>query len=200
MTTIPVASRPVLADLLTRSGSSAVRSAVVNTVLVLTGTALVALLGQVAVPLPFTPVPLTLGTFGALVVGASLGPARAAASLGLYLVAGVAGVGWFADGASGWMFASFGYIIGFLVAGVVAGALARRGADRNVWATIGVMLAGAGIVYLFGLPWLAVFLGVDLPTALQLGLVPFLIGDVIKAVLAALLLPGAWALTARLRP
>lgn len=168
--------------------------------LVLTGTALVAVLNQIAIPLPFTPVPITLGTFGALVVGAGLGPARATASLGLYLVAGTLGVGWFADGASGWQFASFGYVIGFLAAGVAAGALARRGADRNVSGTIGVMLAGAGIVYLCGVPWLAVFLQVDVATALELGVVPFLIGDAIKAVFAALLLPGAWALIARLRP
>lgn len=190
----------VLADFVTQSRIGRAYAVAVNVLLVLTGTALVAVANQIAIPLPFTPVPLTLGTFGALVVGASLGPVRAFASLGLYLIAGVAGVSWFADGAHGWQFASFGYIIGFLAAGAVVGALARRGLDRSVWGTIGAMVTGAVVVYAFGIPWLAVFLQVDLATALELGAVPFLIGDAIKALVAAALLPGAWALIARLRP
>lgn len=200
--TSPVLKRPVLADLVPAANASVTArasSAVVNTLLVLAGTALVAVLAQVAVPLPFTPVPLTLGTFGALVVGAALGPLRATASLALYLLAGVAGVGWFAGGAHGWQFASFGYILGFVVAAAMAGGLARRGADRSVWGTIGVMLLGGAVVYAFGVPWLAIYLGVGPAAALQLGVVPFLVGDAIKAVLAAVLLPGAWALVGRVR-
>ncbi|WP_199916507.1 biotin transporter BioY [Miniimonas sp. S16] len=188
--------RPVLADLVP-AGAGRARGAAVTAALVLAGTALVAVLSQVAVPLPFTPVPLSLGTFGVLVVGAALGPARATASLGLYLLAGVAGVGWFAGGASGWQFASFGYLLGYVVAAAVVGALARRGADRSVWGTIGAMLAGNVTVYAFGVPWLSAYLGVDLPTALGLGVVPFLLGDTVKAIVAAVLLPSAWALVRR---
>ncbi|ACQ80581.1 BioY protein [Beutenbergia cavernae DSM 12333] len=184
--------RLVLGDLLP---ASRVRDAA----LVLAGTGVVAALAQVAIPLPFTPVPLTLGTFGALVVGAALGPARAAASLALYMLAGVAGVGWFAGGASGWQFASFGYVLGFLLAGVLVGRLARAGADRKPLATIGAMLLGSVVVYACGVPWLMAFLGVDLPEALRLGVVPFLAGDAIKSVLAAVVLPGTWAVVSRVR-
>lgn len=192
--------RPVLADLLpTAAHLTRVRSAVVQLLLVLTGTALVALAAQVAIPLPFTPVPLSLGTFAVLVVGAGLGPARATASLALYLLAGVAGVGWFAGGASGWHFASFGYVLGFVVAAALVGRLARRGADRTVASAIGVMLAGGAVIYAFGVTWLMLYTGMGLGAALLAGLVPFLVGDLIKTVAAALLLPGAWALVARVR-
>ncbi|GMA31042.1 biotin transporter BioY [Litorihabitans aurantiacus] len=195
MTTAAVTPRPaprVLADLV---ATSRVR----DVALVLGGTAFVALASQVLIPLGFTPVPLSLGTFGALVVGAALGPVRATASLGLYLLAGIAGVGWFAEGASGWQFASFGYLLGYVMAAALVGGLARRGGDRRPLATIGLMLLGGAVIYAAGVPWLMAFLGVDLATALGLGVVPFLIGDAIKAVVAALLLPGSWALVRRLR-
>ncbi|WP_098468885.1 biotin transporter BioY [Serinibacter salmoneus] len=212
MTTIgaPLPARgPVLADLLpaaarpgsprTRARSAVARAAAVNAALVLTGTLLVAGLSQVLVPLPFTPVPLSLGTLGALLVGAALGPARAAASLGIYLAAGILGVGWFAGGASGWAFASFGYLLGFLAASVVVGAMARRGADRSVWRSIGIGLIGGAIVYAFGVPWLMVFTGSSLGEALVMGVAPFVLGDAIKAAIVAIVLPSAWALLARTR-
>lgn len=194
----PATARPVLADLLPPAGTRT-RARMVDAVLVLGGTLLVAGLAQVLVPLPFTPVPLSLGTLGVLVVGASLGPARATASLGVYLLAGMAGVGWFAGGASGWEFASFGYLLGMVVAAAVVGALARRGVDRSVWRTTLAGLVAGAVVYAAGLPWLMAFLGVNLATGLALGVVPFLVGDAIKAVLAAVLLPGTWALVNRLR-
>ncbi|WP_454295030.1 biotin transporter BioY [Salana multivorans] len=191
---------PVLADLLPAAGSRA-RSLLADAVLVVAGTLVVAGLSQVLVPLPFTPVPLSrFGTFGVLLVGAGLGPLRATASLAIYVLAGIAGVGWFAGGASGWQFASFGYLLGMVLAAALVGALARRGADRSVWrTTLAGLLAGA-VVYALGVPWLMLFLDVDLPAALALlGVVPFLVGDAIKALLAAILLPSTWALVNRLR-
>ncbi len=197
-TTAAPAARPVLADLLPAAGSRA-RSLLADAVLVVAGTLVVAGLSQVLVPLPFTPVPLSLGTFGVLLVGAGLGPLRATASLAIYVLAGIAGVGWFAGGASGWQFASFGYLLGMVLAAALVGALARRGADRSVWrTTLAGLLAGA-VVYALGVPWLMLFLDVDLPAALALGVVPFLVGDAIKALLAAILLPSTWALVNRLR-
>lgn len=197
-TTAAPAARPVLADLLPAAGSRA-RSLLADAVLVVAGTLVVAGLSQVLVPLPFTPVPLSLGTFGVLLVGAGLGPLRATASLAIYVLAGIAGVGWFAGGASGWQFASFGYLLGMVLAAALVGALARRGADRSVWrTTLAGLLAGA-VVYALGVPWLMLFLDVDLPAALALGVVPFLVGDAIKALLAAILLPSSWALVNRLR-
>ncbi|MGH3448706.1 MAG: biotin transporter BioY [Nocardioidaceae bacterium] len=161
------------------------------------GTALIVVLGQVAIPLPFTPVPLSLGTLAAVLTGAALGPARAAASMLVYLLAGVAGAPWFADQASGWEFASFGYIIGFVVAAVVVGNLARRGFDRSPVRMFGVMIAGSAVIYVFGVAWLMGYLDVGLYDALTLGVTPFLLGDAVKAAVAAGLLPGAWKLVDR---
>ncbi|WP_025274989.1 biotin transporter BioY [Haloglycomyces albus] len=165
-------------------------------VLALTGAALVGVTAQIAFTIPvISPVPFTLQTFGALLVGASFGPARAALSLSLYLVAGVAGVPWFADASAGYAMASFGYIPGFLVAGVLVGALAaRRGTDRKVMGTVGLMLLGNVVIYAIGTPYLATAANLDAVTALEKGVLPFLVGDALKILLAAGLLPGAWAL------
>jgi len=109
----------------------------------------------------------------------------------LYLVAGTAGIPWFSEQRSGFDFPSFGYILGFVLAAIVAGALARRGADRTVAGTIGLMIIGNLMIYALGVAWLANSLGLSVPRALELGAVPFLIGDALKILLAAGLLPGA---------
>lgn len=186
MTALPL-PRPVLADRLPARGTAR------TILLVLAGTLVVTLVSQVAIPLPFTPVPLTLGTFGALLVGAALGPARAAGSLGLYALLAAAGApvlaGWSASGVAT---ASFGYVIGYLLAGVALGAAARRGADRGIGSTALSAIAATALVYLAGVPWLMASTGMDLATGLAQGVAPFLVGDAIKAALAAALLPAAW--------
>jgi biotin transport system substrate-specific component len=154
--------------------------------------AFVGLSAQVAIPLPFTPVPLSLQTFAVLLSAAALGPARAATGMLLYLGAGMAGVPWFSQQTSGWGFPSFGYVIGFVLAAVLVGVLARRGADRSIRGTAGTMIAGNLVIYAVGVPYLAVAIGVDLVQAIGLGVLPFLAGDLLKIVLAAGLLPGAW--------
>jgi biotin transport system substrate-specific component len=185
VTTAP--RRLVLADLLP---GELVR----DVLLVLGGAGFVGLMAQISVPLPWTPVPLTGQTLAVLCVGAALGPVRALSSMLLYLAAGVAGLPWFAAGDSGWGGPSFGYIIGFVVAALVVGALAARGADRTPLRAIPAMLLGTVIIYAVGVPWLANSLGVDLGKAVELGARPFVGGDVIKVVLAAGLLPAAWRL------
>jgi biotin transport system substrate-specific component len=162
--------------------------------LVIGGAIFVGLTAQVAIPLPFTPVPLTLQTFSVLLVGAALGSVRGAASMALYLLAGVAGVPWFAEQGSGWAFASFGYIVGFVAAAWLVGRLAERGADRRVLPTIAMMVFGNLIIYVFGVAGLMVIADMSLEKALTLGVLPFLIGDAIKILLAAVLLPGTWKL------
>jgi biotin transport system substrate-specific component len=168
-----------------------------NIALVLGSAGFVGLAAQVKIFLPFTPVPLTLTTFAVLLTAAVLGGNRAALSLGLYLVLGIAGVPWFSGQASGWAFASFGYIVGYLLAAYLVGRLAERGADRTPLKTAGLMALGNLAIYAAGVPWLMAFLGADLGKALMLGVVPFLIGDTIKLVLAAGLLPATWALVRR---
>lgn len=160
--------------------------------LVLGGTLFITVLAQVAVPLPFTPVPVTLGTLGVLLAGASLGPMRGLLSAGIYLIAGVLGAPVFAGGASGWQFASFGYVVGFVLAAAMVGELARRRHDRHVARTL--LLAGIGslMVYACGVPWLMHSLGVSFNQALNLGVYPFLAGDALKIAIVAVALPSAW--------
>lgn len=192
MTTTPVvARRGVLADLIP---GSVVR----NLALVAGGAALTGLAAQVAVPIqPISPVPLTAETFAVLLVGAALGPWRALASMALYLAVGVAGVPWFADGGHGAGGASFGYVIGYLAAGLLVGELARRSGDRTPLRTVGTMIAGNAVIYAFGVSWLVAAVGLGAGSALGEGVVPFLLGDAIKIALAAAVLPGSWALVRR---
>lgn len=181
-------ARPlVLADLV---AGSRVR----DLALVVAGAGFVGVSAQIAIPLPFTPVPLTMQTFAVLLAGAALGWQRAIPSMLLYLVAGAAGVPWFAEGSSGTAAPSFGYIVGFILAAAVVGRLARSGADRTPARTFALMALGSAMIYLVGVPWLAVALDVGIAEAVSLGLTPFLAGDAIKALLAAGLLPGAWRL------
>ena len=112
--------------------------------------------------------------------------------MALYAVAGVAGVPWFAGHSHGYVGASFGYIVGFVLCAGFCGYLAQRGADRSVLKSVPAMVAGEVVIYLFGVTWLALSLHVGASEALSLGFVPFVAGDAVKAALAALLLPAAW--------
>jgi biotin transport system substrate-specific component len=165
-----------------------------NVALVVGGAALVGLTAQVQIPLPFTPIPLSLQTLSVLLVGAALGSLRGVLSMMLYLLAGVAGIPWFAGGNSGWAFASFGYIVGFVAAAAVVGYLSERRADRSPLTAAGQMAVGNVMIYAFGVAGLMLFASMSLGKAVALGVLPFLIGDVIKIVIAAALLPAAWKL------
>lgn len=157
--------------------------------------ALVGLAAQIAVPLPGTPVPVTGQTFAVLLAGAALGAGRGALGMLVYLLAGMAGVPWFTDGASGTGFPTLGYIIGFVAAAAVVGRLAERGGDRTPLRTVGTMLVGTAVIYAAGVPYLMAALDVDLGKAVDLGMTPFLAGDALKVLLAAGLLPAAWKLS-----
>jgi biotin transport system substrate-specific component len=186
-----LAARPgVLADL--------VPGGLVRDVALVAGAAaFTGLAAQVAVPLPFTPVPLSLQTFAVLLSAAALGPYRAGAAMLLYLAAGVGGVPWFAEQRAGIGFPSFGYIVGFVGAAALVGWLARRGADRSVAGTAAIMVLGNLVIYAVGVPYLALAIGVGITDAVLLGAVPFLLGDGLKIALAAGLLPAAWWVAAR---
>lgn len=184
--------RLVLADLIP---GSLVRDAV----LVLAGAGLTGIAAQISIHVPsITPVPFTLQTLAVLLTGAALGTVRGVLSMTLYLLAGSAGVPWFANHSHGWAgTASFGYIIGFVAAAGVVGELARRGNDRFVMSAIGLMAVGDAILLTIGTIWLANDLHVSASKAIELGVTPFLIGDAIKLGVAALLLPAAWKLARR---
>lgn len=185
MTVVSSTHRPVLADLV--PGGLARDVALVVGAAALTGIA-----AQVVIPV--WPVPITLQTLTVLLSGAALGPIRGGLAMGLYLVAGVAGIPWFAERNSGFGFVTFGYIVGFVLAAILVGWLARRGADRTFRGTIGAMVAGNLVIYAVGVPYLAWSLGVSLGEAIGFGLTPFLVGDALKILLAAGLLPAAWRL------
>lgn len=169
-------------------------SAVRDVGLVVGAAALVGLLAQVSIHLSFTPVPITGQTLGVLLVGTALGWRRGLAALGLYALAGLAGVPWFAGHASGYVGASFGYVVGFMVSAALCGYLAERKADRTWWKSAPAMVAGELVMYVIGVLWLAVSLHVGMAKAIALGFTPFVIGDAVKAALAAGLLPAAWKL------
>jgi biotin transport system substrate-specific component len=164
--------------------------------LILGGSLFVAALAQVRIPLPFTPVPLTGQTLAVLVIGAALGARKGAASLLVYLLAGLAGLPVFSGGSAGGpviLGPTGGYLIGFIVSAYLIGVLSARGMDRRIHTALLAFLAGEVVIYLFGVSWLSLFLGWK--GALVGGLLPFLIGDAIKLALAALLLPAAWKIT-----
>jgi biotin transport system substrate-specific component len=150
----------------------------------------------VSILVPWTPVPYTGQTFAVLLAAGVLGSVRGVLSMLLYLVVGLAGIPWFAGGSSG-TGASFGYIVGFVVAAGVVGALADRGATRSTVRTAALMVLGNVVIYAIGVTWLKVALGVTWATALSLGMTPFLLGDAIKVLVAAGLFPMAWRLVQR---
>lgn len=169
--------------------------------LVAGGVLLLAAASQIRIPLGFTPVPINGGTFAVMVIGAAYGAGRAGATVGAYLVAGLVGAPFFADAQSGWTYATGatgGYLVGYLVAAVLLGALAERGGDRRVRTAVPAMLAATAAIYLLGSLWLAHVLGVPVlgndRSAWTLGVRPFLAGDAVKLVLAGLVLPTAWKL------
>lgn len=160
---------------------------------------LTALFAQFTIRLPFTPVPITGQTFAVLLSGAALGMGAGAASQVLYLFLGLF-FPFYANGASGSevLFGSTGgYLFGFVVAAALVGKLAERHHDRQVISAVTAFLTGSLIIYLFGVIGLMSAADLDLITALELGVVPFILGDVIKAYAAGLLLPTAWRLTKR---
>ena len=166
-----------------------------NILLVIAGSLFVAGMAQVRIPLPFTPVPITGQTFAVLLVGATYGARRGAASLILYLVLGMLGLPVFAGGASGLsalLGPTGGYLVGFIIAAALVGMLAARGLDRRVPGALLAFLAGEMVIYLFGVSWLSVYLGFW--RAITAGFLPFIIGDAIKLVAAGLVLPAAWKL------
>jgi biotin transport system substrate-specific component len=182
-------SRPTLADRLFS------RSLVTDLVLVAAGALLTAGAAQLAIPL--YPVPLTMQTLAVLLVGSSLGAARGAASMLLYLALGAVGLPFYSDGESGFavLFGSTGgYIIGFVFAAGLTGWLAQRSWDKKFLGAAVSFLAGTVVIFAFGLVGLAIALGGTLEQTLAWGLYPFIIGGIVKAAIAAALIPGSWKL------
>jgi biotin transport system substrate-specific component len=173
------------------------------------GVILIAASAQVSIPLPFTPVPITGQTFGVLFGAALLGFRRSLLTVGLYLLLGAVGLPVFAGWSSGAShIATFaggalarapsgGFLVGFLFAAGLVGRLAELGWDRRIPGSVAAMILGNVVIYLFGVPWLMISLGLDIGVGLEKGFYPFVIGDAIKLALAAGLLPAGWWLVRR---
>jgi biotin transport system substrate-specific component len=232
-------ARPTLADaLFPRIESQSRAAAWARDVALMVGfAALVALVAQIQVRLPWTTVPITGQTFGVLVAGGALGMRRGAGSMLIYALAGMFLLPVFTPGSattsgswdlhfilpwSGteaylWKISSGGYIVGFVLAAGFVGFLCERGWDRGSWVQV-AMLVGTALVYVPGLLWLAYLIGTDwvppggemalgelisgsgtLDKTLKGGLYPFVVGDLMKLMLAALALPAAWLAVDRLK-
>lgn len=173
------------------------RSRATTAILVVAFAALTAVAAQWVIPLPFTPVPITGQTLAVLLTGGVLGARPGAASQLLYVSAGAVGLPVYAGGGGGWEAftgATFGYLVGFVIAAYVVGYLAERRQDRNLATSWPAFLAGSMIIYGFGVSWLIFSIGMTYTDAMAAGVVPFVIGDLLKALAAGALLPAVWSL------
>ena len=184
-----------------------------DVMLVVTASLFVAGMAQLYIKLPFTPVPITGQTLAVLLVGGALGAARAGSSLALYLGWIAIGLPFAAEGNSGLEMlkistASGGYLWGFVIAGILVGWLADKGWTIDLGRSIAAMFLGMLVIYVMGVAWLSA--AIDVPVAntseelrasigcgsgLECGFTPFVIGDLLKLLIAALALPAAWKLT-----
>lgn len=166
-----------------------------DAIVVLAGSIL--LTASAKLSLPFYPVPMTLQTLVVLCLGVVLGPWLGMLAVLAYLAQGAIGLPVFAAtpakgiGLAYMLGTTGGYLAGFVVAAFSTGWLARLGWGRNIWTMIAAMLVGNAIIYAFGLAWLGSIIGWDKPL-LALGMTPFLLGDMAKIILAALLVPAVW--------
>ena len=173
--------------------------------LVLGAVVFIAASAQVAIPLPFSPVPLTGQTFAVLLMGAALGPTLGLSAAALYMALALAGLpvlaptadGVHVTGAALFSHPTLGYLAGFMLASFLVGRLAERGYSRTPLRVAATMAVGNVAIYALGLLWLGFVTGGTPSQLLAWGLLPFLLGDAVKVALAAGLLPAAWSLTKR---
>ena len=157
------------------------------------------------IKVPMWPVPITMGTFAVLTIGATYGPRLGLATILGYMIIGALGFDVFAGstaetaGLTYMMGGTGGYLLGYVLATLALGFAARAGWDRSVLLMAGALLVANALIYVPGVAWLSVLYGNSLAWAVEVGLVPFLIGDALKLGLAALLVPGLWKLIGNAR-
>lgn len=193
-------TRNVLAEILGPQSGTALR--LKQAALVILGIAVLAIAAKIKIPM--WPVPVTMGTFAVLSIGAAYGARLGLATILGYMIIGALGFDIFAGssaeayGLTYMMGGTGGYLVGYVLATLALGLLAQRGWDRSFkWMAL-AMLIGNVLIYVPGLIWLGTLYGWDKPI-LAWGLTPFLIGDVLKLALAALLLPAIWKMVGNAR-
>ncbi|HZR39274.1 MAG TPA: biotin transporter BioY [Ktedonobacteraceae bacterium] len=206
-----IAPGTTLVDYLVPARSSRSLNLLRDLLLVIGFSVFLALCSQVSFHIPFTPVPITLQTLGVLLTGAALGSRRGALAMLAYLAEGAAGLPVFASGTGGIVHLlgyTGGYLWSYPIAAFVTGFLCERRLDRHFLTSVLAMLPGSLIIYALGVPWLAI---VGIPTAqgimhppiltaIALGMLPFIPGDLLKLVIAAVLLPTAWSIVNWVKP
>jgi len=197
---VATATNRVLAQVFGASEGAALRAK--QAALVVAGIAALAVSAKITVPM--LPVPMSMGTFAVLTIGAAYGARLGLVTIIGYMLVGLLGFDVFAkstaelNGLEYMMGSTGGYLMGFVLATVALGLLAARGWDRSPVKMAGAMLIGNALIYVPGLLWLGVLYGFDKPI-LTWGLTPFLMGDAVKLALAAVLLPALWKLVGRAR-
>jgi len=173
--------------------------AAANMLLVIGASVLIAIAAQIAIPLPFTPVPLTLQPLAVIFIGVALGSTRGAAAAALYLLEGASGLPVFAQGHGGalWLVGpTAGYLFSYPFAAYVAGFVSERGWGSSIVRAISGMLLALGVIYAGGWSWLAVL--TDARSAFVAGVAPFVLADIVKVALGAALLPKAQQIIAKI--
>ena len=163
--------------------------------LVVGGTAFLALMAQIAVPVPGSPVPVTGQTLGALLLGSAYGASLGFTTFATYLLVGFIGAPVFASGAHGLSRitgATGGYLVGMLLASLITGYLAGRKWDQKIFTVIPTMLIGDLVIFSAGLFWLHHSLHATWVTTFKFGFTPFIVGEVIKIAIASTAMPTLW--------
>jgi biotin transporter BioY len=165
-----------------------------DAIVIICGSLILGFSSQIKVYLPISPVPITGQTFAVLMLAALLGSKRGVLAIIAYLVEGILGLPVFAGGMgpATLIGPTGGYLVGFVAVAYVVGRLAEMGWDKRVSTTVAAMLAGEIVLYAFGVCWLAIMTNIRI--ALAVGLYPFIVGDILKVVLAAAVLPAGWKL------
>lgn len=193
-------NKPVLAEVFGPAEGTALR--IKQAVLVVLGVALLAVAAKISIPM--IPVPITMGTFAVLTIGAAYGARLGLVTILAYMIIGAAGFDVFAGssaeafGLEYMMGGTGGYLVGYVLATLALGFAASKGLDRSVGGMALAMLVGNALIYVPGLLWLGTLYGWDKPI-LEWGFTPFLVGDVLKLALAALLVPAVWKMIGNAR-
>jgi len=191
----------VLSDLGPSEGTALI---IKRAALVVLGIAALAIAAKIKVPLWPSPVPITMGTFAVLTIGAAYGPRLGLATILGYMIVGAIGFDVFAsssaekNGITYMLGGTGGYLVGYVLATLALGWFARAGWDRDVIRMAVAMLIGSAVIYVPGILWLHQFTSGWAQT-LNWGMTPYLIGDAMKLALAALLLPSVWKLVGKAR-
>jgi biotin transport system substrate-specific component len=189
-----------LSDTSLRSSLIPRSTALSNAVLVVSGVLGLAVLAQIAVPVPGSPVPVTGQTLGVLILGTAYGSTLGATTFAIYILAGVAGAPIFANSGHGLdriFGATGGYLIGMLVATFVLGQLARFRFDQKFLTALPSMVIGTITTFAFGLVWLHQYTGQSWSWTLKAGLTPFIVGEILKIAIAGTSLPAIWRIVNR---